>query len=154
MGILKTVSSQCSQELKNTWICLHLHYPTPFYTGHLSILFLVTGYGPQLDNGKSVANVWNLPPSESNRQREERANGENKKYFWCCSVSIIRQQRREQSTAAIDGTSARPGDPWETSIPMMIVGTFETIGIEGECSTVKREFMPPIYQKNKDQNRQ
>jgi len=36
-----------------------------------------------------------------------------------------------------------PGDPWETSIPRMIVGTWETNGIEGFCSTANSEFKPP-----------
>ena len=46
-------------------------------------------------------------------------------------------------TAAIDGTSDCPGEPCDTSMPRMIVGTFETIGIEGVCSIANIEFSPP-----------
>lgn len=46
-------------------------------------------------------------------------------------------------TAAMDGTSDWPGDPWDTSIPIIMVGTLDTIGMEGECSTVSIEFKPP-----------
>lgn len=38
---------------------------------------------------------------------------------------------RELTTAAMDGTSECPGDPWETSIPKIIVGTLDTRGIAG-----------------------
>ena len=53
----------------------------------------------------------------------------------------------KQVTAAIDGTSDWPGDPCETSIPRIIVGTFETIGMDGECSTANKEFSPPSYRR-------
>ena len=46
-------------------------------------------------------------------------------------------------TAAIDGTSDCPGEPCDTSMPRMIVGTFETTGIEGVCSIANIEFSPP-----------
>ena len=49
----------------------------------------------------------------------------------------------KQVTAAIDGISDCPGEPCETSIPRIIVGTFETIGMDGECSTANKELSPP-----------
>lgn len=52
-------------------------------------------------------------------------------------------RRKMHVTAAIDGTSDCPGEPWDTSIPRIMVGPFETIGIEGECSTASIEFNPP-----------
>lgn len=48
-------------------------------------------------------------------------------------------------TAAIDGMSDCPGDPCDTSIPKIMVGVFETIGIEGENSVDNIEFRPPSY---------
>lgn len=33
-----------------------------------------------------------------------------------------------------DGTSNRPGDPWETSMPRINVGALETKGMECESS--------------------
>lgn len=55
-------------------------------------------------------------------------------------------------TAAMDGISECPGDPWETSIPRMMVGTLETIGIEGECSTANNEFNPPSCKQDNTQD--
>lgn len=43
----------------------------------------------------------------------------------------------EMVTAAIEGTSDRPGEPWDTSIPKIIVGDLEAIGIEREYSAVR-----------------
>lgn len=56
------------------------------------------------------------------------------------------------NTAAMDGQSECPGEPCDTSIPSMIVGTLETTGIEGVCSTDNIEFNPPScnkFKKNK-----
>jgi len=46
-------------------------------------------------------------------------------------------------TAAIEGISVCPGEPWDTSIPRMRVGALETIGRDGELSTPNKEFNPP-----------
>lgn len=40
-------------------------------------------------------------------------------------------------TAAIEGISECPGDPWETSMPKMIVGVSETRGIPDDLSIDK-----------------
>lgn len=50
---------------------------------------------------------------------------------------------KKSSTAAIEGTSDCPGEPWDTSIPRISVGTFDTRGNEGACSTANIEFNPP-----------
>lgn len=50
-------------------------------------------------------------------------------------------------TAAIDGTSDWPGEPCETSIPRIIVGTLDTKGIEGVCSITNIEFNPPSWKR-------
>lgn len=50
-------------------------------------------------------------------------------------------------TAAIDGTSDRPGDPCETSMPRINVGLLETKGMEFEGSIVRKEFIPPSCMK-------
>ena len=60
-----------------------------------------------------------------------------------------REIYRKIHTAAIDGTSECPGDPWDTSIPRMIVGTFDISGIEGLCSTTNIELRPPSYTQKK-----
>jgi len=52
-------------------------------------------------------------------------------------------------TAAIEGMSDCPGEPWETSMPKMRVGTFDTIGMDRECSLPNREFIPPNYKRIK-----
>jgi hypothetical protein len=51
-------------------------------------------------------------------------------------------QNKNYRTAAIDGMSDA-GEACDTSIPSMIVGALENIGIEGECSTTSNEFKPP-----------
>jgi len=43
----------------------------------------------------------------------------------------------------MDGTSECPGEPWDTSIPKIIVGTLDTRGIAGDVSIWSNEFMPP-----------
>lgn len=43
----------------------------------------------------------------------------------------------------MDGISDWPGEPWDTSIPTMIVGTCVTFGIAGERSMANNEFNPP-----------
>lgn len=49
-------------------------------------------------------------------------------------------------TAAMDGIDI-PGEPWETSIPRIMVGVLETTGMEGDLSIAKREFSPPFWKK-------
>ena len=51
--------------------------------------------------------------------------------------------KENRFTAAIDGKSERPGEPCETSIPRIMVTGLETKGIERECSSVNKEFIPP-----------
>lgn len=46
-------------------------------------------------------------------------------------------------TAAIEGTSDCPGEPCETSMPRIIVGAFETMGMEGVISIANIELSPP-----------
>ena len=46
-------------------------------------------------------------------------------------------------TAAIDGTSARPGEPWDTSIPRIKVGIVEIKWMDGQYPIVNKEFKPP-----------
>lgn len=48
-------------------------------------------------------------------------------------------------TAAMDGTSDCPGEPWDTSIPIMMVGTLITEGISRDRSIANNEFNPPSY---------
>lgn len=43
----------------------------------------------------------------------------------------------------MDGTSDCPGDPCETSIPRMMVGTLEMTVKAGVLSTLNMEFKPP-----------
>jgi hypothetical protein len=43
----------------------------------------------------------------------------------------------------MDGTSECPGEPCDTSIPKIIVGTLDTRGIAGDVSIWSNEFMPP-----------
>jgi len=43
----------------------------------------------------------------------------------------------------MDGTSDCPGDPCETSIPRMMVGTLETTVKAGVRSTLNSELSPP-----------
>ena len=45
----------------------------------------------------------------------------------------------------MEGTSARPGEPWETSIPKIMVGVLDTIGIAFDSSIDNKEFIPPIW---------
>lgn len=52
-------------------------------------------------------------------------------------------------TAATDGTSDRPGDPCETSIPKINVGVSFIRGTREECSIANKEFIPPSYVKKK-----
>ena len=52
-------------------------------------------------------------------------------------------------TAATDGTSDRPGDPCETSIPKINVGVSFIRGTHEECSIANKEFIPPSYVKKK-----
>lgn len=47
----------------------------------------------------------------------------------------------------MDGISDCPGEPWETSIPSIRVGTLDTMGMEGECSSDRKEFKPPSCKK-------
>ena len=42
-----------------------------------------------------------------------------------------------------DGILDWPGEPCNMSIPIIMVGTLDTKGIEGECSTANNEFNPP-----------
>ena len=46
-------------------------------------------------------------------------------------------------TAAMEGTPDCPGEPWDTSIPKIIVGTLDIRGIAGDDSTWSIEFKPP-----------
>lgn len=58
----------------------------------------------------------------------------------------IQQNRKEKQwniTAAIEGTSDCPGEPCDTSIPKISVGTLEIKGIECARSTTSKEFIPP-----------
>lgn len=55
-------------------------------------------------------------------------------------------------TAAIEGMSDCPGEPCDTSIPRMRVGALETIGREGEASTLNNEFNPPSCMTIKESN--
>lgn len=48
-------------------------------------------------------------------------------------------------TAAIEGISALPGEPWETSIPIIKVGISFTIGKLRVYSTANNELVPPSW---------
>jgi hypothetical protein len=48
-------------------------------------------------------------------------------------------------TAAMEGTPARPGGPWETSIPNIMVGILDTRGMEWFFSLASSEFNPPSW---------
>lgn len=50
-------------------------------------------------------------------------------------------------TAATDGISDRPGDPWETSIPKINVGVSFIRGMREDCSNANKEFIPPSYER-------
>lgn len=66
--------------------------------------------------------------------------------FDCVTTKIgeIKKEKKKNSlTAAIDGISDRPGDPWETSIPKIIVGVSLIKGRCPECSIASKEFIPP-----------
>lgn len=52
----------------------------------------------------------------------------------------------KEPTAAIDGTSDWPGEPCDTSIPRIMVGTLDIMGMERETSTANIEFKPPSCQ--------
>jgi hypothetical protein len=43
----------------------------------------------------------------------------------------------------MEGTPDCPGEPWDTSIPKIIVGTLDIRGIAGDDSTWRIEFNPP-----------
>jgi hypothetical protein len=45
----------------------------------------------------------------------------------------------------MEGTSDCPGEPWDTSIPRMIVGDLDTRGIDGDTSICNNEFNPPSW---------
>jgi hypothetical protein len=45
----------------------------------------------------------------------------------------------------MEGMSDWPGEPCDTSIPNIIVGTFETNGMFRDCSMANKEFKPPSY---------
>lgn len=55
-------------------------------------------------------------------------------------------------TAAIDGISDRPGDPWETSIPKIKVGVSFIRGMCEGCSIANKEFIPPSYKRGGKNN--
>ena len=46
-------------------------------------------------------------------------------------------------TVTIDGRSERPGDPWETSIPKIIVGLSFMTGTREGSSIASKELIPP-----------
>lgn len=46
----------------------------------------------------------------------------------------------------MDGISDCPGEPWDTSIPRIRVGIFETTGIVGCNSPASIELTPPSWQ--------
>jgi len=50
----------------------------------------------------------------------------------------------------MDGMSDWPGEPCDTSIPNIIVGTFETKGMFRDCSIANKEFKPPSYPDEKN----
>lgn len=54
-----------------------------------------------------------------------------------------KNQNTNRLTAAIDGISDWPGEPWETSIPKIIVGVSLIKGRCPECSSASKEFIPP-----------
>uniref|UniRef100_A0A7C9E2A3 Uncharacterized protein n=1 Tax=Opuntia streptacantha TaxID=393608 RepID=A0A7C9E2A3_OPUST len=58
----------------------------------------------------------------------------------------ISGHERDPTTAAIDGTSARPGGPWETSIPTTMVGISFTRGTQQGLSIARKEFIPPSFE--------
>jgi hypothetical protein len=70
-------------------------------------------------------------------------------------IVIKRQSLKKNSsqicpTAAMDGMSDWPGEPCDTSIPNIIVGTFETKGMFRDCSIANKEFKPPSYPDEKN----
>lgn len=111
-------------------------------------------------NNKNNLQLEHEPELEKTRTRHlkkptqtGRTNSKAKSIatFSKMSITLKPQKKKlsEQSsgcmhhTAAIEGTSDRPGDPCETSIPKIIVGVLETNGIVGESSMCSKEFIPP-----------
>lgn len=66
-----------------------------------------------------------------------------KQHVWNERRKKHKDERNQHITAAIDGMSDWPGEPCETSIPIIMVGTLDIKGIEGEPSTDSSEFSPP-----------
>ena len=56
-------------------------------------------------------------------------------------------RKYNSNTAAIEGRSERPGDPWETSIPKIIVGLSLITGTREGSSIANKELTPPSYKK-------
>ena len=54
-----------------------------------------------------------------------------------------KNRKNRTRTAAIDGTSVRPGEPFDTSIPIIRVGASETKGMFRACSIDNTELRPP-----------
>lgn len=59
------------------------------------------------------------------------------------TITFCKLNKLLHLTAATDGTLECPEEPCDTSIPKIIVGTFETKGRFFDCSIANKEFKPP-----------
>ena len=120
---------------------------------HLNFWWLTTHRSSITRKQRPVSrtdNLWNL--NKKNHiivlrcWTNLRGDCNEKTNFWKGQPSCQKQMRKElYPTAAMEGMSDWPGEPCDTSIPNIIVGTFETNGMFRDCSMANKEFKPPSY---------